>query len=174
MLKCKNWSCGGPHSGGPIPCEWWAIWGAWWAKWPTSLLFKICLAMAATGRRCLTCWPLCPRNILKSTASSGLPSTTEYSILYLCFRIPSVWFVKLAIVTYVLYNLISYSLIDSSDTCKYDMNSFVCRFFNGLFLIINLYIFPVSWKLRRYLKLQNGNWIKFSNWPWCLEKLSNI
>ena len=34
---------------------------------------------AATGRRCPACWPLCPRNILKSTASSGLPSTPDYS-----------------------------------------------------------------------------------------------
>ena len=34
---------------------------------------------AATGRRCPACWPLCPQNILKSTASSGLPSTPDYS-----------------------------------------------------------------------------------------------
>ena len=29
---------------------------------------------AATGRRCPACWPLCPRNILKSTASSAWPA----------------------------------------------------------------------------------------------------
>jgi hypothetical protein len=41
---------------------------------------NLAAATAATGRRCPACWPLCPRNILKSTANSGLPSTTEYSI----------------------------------------------------------------------------------------------
>jgi hypothetical protein len=53
----------------------------------------------------------------------------------------------------------------------------------GIFLniVAVLYIFVFSWKLKRYLKLQNSNWIKFSNWPWCPvywpwcpEKLSNI
>ena len=42
---------------------------------------------AATGRRCPACWPLCPRNILKSTASSGLPSTTEYSAYALEYQV---------------------------------------------------------------------------------------
>ena len=96
----------------------------------------------------------------------------------LCFRVPSVWFVKLAIIPYVLYNLISYSLTDCYDTCNYDMNSFIWHFLN---IVAVLYIFVFSWKLKRYLKLQNSNWIKFSNWPWCPvywpwcpEKLSNI
>jgi hypothetical protein len=53
-------------------------------KYPSRSLYGIiaqasnlAAATAATGRRCPACWPLYPRNILKSTASSGLPSTTE-------------------------------------------------------------------------------------------------
>jgi hypothetical protein len=58
------------------------------------------------------------------------------------------------------------------------MNSFIWHFLN---IVAVLYIFVFSWKLKRYLKLQNSNWIQFSNWPWrpvywpwCPEKLSNI
>jgi ferredoxin len=43
-----------------------------------TLLQALNLAVACTGRRCPACWPVCPQNMLKSSPSSGLPSTPDY------------------------------------------------------------------------------------------------